>query len=476
MAPRAVEHADEQGNMGTAMKRRGLIAGAAALMAGVVATRTAQPVAAVFALQGDFDNTGSGNTNIHSPGSTPAWDTNSSDLVVFSVNNTSTANGVNNIGISVKAANIGITSTVTTPNFNVAIQGNAMAAGGIGVNGTCNAPFGVGIEGISTSFFGVQGITDSGIGVIGKVRAGGIGTSNIGVLGTVGADPGLPSSQPNTVGVYGQNLSTGTNGIGVIGQSDLAGGTGVKGMSTSGFPIIGVATGGPNANAGVLGVGTTGPGVQGQSFAGHGLVGTTAATDGTHAALIGSVQPGGHAVALRGSIPAGATGLAGVFDGDVTINGALRVFGSPKNAAVKHPGDGTYRLLYCMESPESWFEDFGEGTLTGGKAEITLDPDFAALVHLDDYHVFLTAHRPQHLHVAQQSGTGFRVVAMGWATQTGGPKPAEGGGTFSYRVVAKRKDIVGERLAKVSPPPPLPPVKPFTVPETPAAKPPTKQP
>jgi len=34
------------------------------------------------------------------------------------------------------------------------------------------------------------------------------------------------------------------------------------------------------------------------------------------------------------------------------------VIGGPKSAAVPHP-DGTLRRLYCVESPESWFEDFG---------------------------------------------------------------------------------------------------------------------
>ena len=46
-------------------------------------------------------------------------------------------------------------------------------------------------------------------------------------------------------------------------------------------------------------------------------------------------------------------------------------------AAVSHP-DGSHRLLYSLESPESWFEDFGEARLVDGKAEVRLDPDFAA--------------------------------------------------------------------------------------------------
>jgi hypothetical protein len=109
------------------------------------------------------------------------------------------------------------------------------------------------------------------------------------------------------------------------------------------------------------------------------------------------------------------------------------------------------------------------------RADITLDSDFAALVHVEHFHVFVPTQGPQQPHIARQSATEFSVVAIAIGDAAGGPKPAEGGGTFSWRVVAKRKDIVGERLAKVAPPP-LQPVKAFTVPEPPAAKPPTKKP
>ncbi len=37
-----------------------------------------------------------------------------------------------------------------------------------------------------------------------------------------------------------------------------------------------------------------------------------------------------------------------------------------KSAAVPHP-DGSHRLLYCVEAPEAWFEDFGEGTIGRGQ-------------------------------------------------------------------------------------------------------------
>jgi hypothetical protein len=107
---------------------------------------------------------------------------------------------------------------------------------------------------------------------------------------------------------------------------------------------------------------------------------------------------------------------------------------------VPHP-DGSHRLLYCMESPESWFEDFGKGRLDCGQAQVTIDPDFAAVADLDDYHVFLTQYDAHNdLCVAQRTATGFRVLA----------KDDTSSGAFSWRVVAKRSDISGERLARIA--------------------------
>jgi hypothetical protein len=110
---------------------------------------------------------------------------------------------------------------------------------------------------------------------------------------------------------------------------------------------------------------------------------------------------------------------------------------------VPHP-DGSHRLLYCMESPESWFEDFGEGYLECGTAEVTFDPNFAAVANMETFHVFVTEYdKHNDLCVTDRTPRGFRVKARDDASS----------GAFSWRVVAKRKDIVGERLAKVTMPP-----------------------
>ena len=75
----------------------------------------------------------------------------------------------------------------------------------------------------------------------------------------------------------------------------------------------------------------------------------------------------------------------------VIVGGDFTVVGGAKSAAVPHP-DGSHRRLYCVESPESWFEDFGGDTLVCGEAAVALDPDFAAVVDASNYHVFLTGH------------------------------------------------------------------------------------
>jgi hypothetical protein len=513
MARHEGNHTREHENTDTALKRRGILAAAAAVVAGIAVKQTAQPVAASASLQIATAET-SGTLNGPVVGPTFIYDTNAGPtsqepVLIVSCNNGTALAGLrgttfgivpgrtlgplppekcgvygdtsSDVGVlgATSQSGVGIRGRIllgSSSTDTVAVDGSNASSGirGIGVRGQCDAGFGVGVQGLSSSYFGVQGSTDNGIGVVGDVKAGSTGTSNIGVLGRVG---GLaPNSQPNTVGVYGQNLATGTNGIGVEGVSDLASGIGVKGVSGSGSPIIGSVEGsrsGANGNAGVLGKGSVGPGVQGQSVSGHGLIGYTSATDG-HAALIGYAQTTG-SIGLIGVAPGSAGHWAGVFYGDVHINGTMSA--PTAGTAVTHP-DGSSRLLQSVASPEGWFEDFGKAKLVNGTAHVPLDPDFAALVHTDDYHVFLTEYDDNHnLYATKLSASGFTVQAKESVTPAGMQAPTKAvSGTFGYRVVAKRADNAGGRLAKVASPPGLKPVTPFVVPESPAVKPPIQKP
>jgi hypothetical protein len=140
--------------------------------------------------------------------------------------------------------------------------------------------------------------------------------------------------------------------------------------------------------------------------------------------------------------------------------------------AVVKGADVQYRGMYAVESPECWFEDFGTGTLAGGKADVKLDPLFAQHVRTDSYHVFLTPHDPSHhLAATARTGQGFSVAASASADAAAqGTKAADLTGTFSYRIVAKRNDIKGERMPvwelptpAFAPEPPAPAPKPAPI-------------
>jgi hypothetical protein len=146
----------------------------------------------------------------------------------------------------------------------------------------------------------------------------------------------------------------------------------------------------------------------------------------------------GRCGAGTGIVGQGAT--AARFDGPVIVNGTFTIAGGAKSAAVKHP-DGVYRRLYCQESPEPWFEDFGTAELRNGQATVALDPDFDAVVKSDDYRLFLTEIGDcGGLYVSRKDPHGFGVRSRAGAAATG---------TFDYRVVARRRDEVGKRLEKV---------------------------
>jgi hypothetical protein len=138
-----------------------------------------------------------------------------------------------------------------------------------------------------------------------------------------------------------------------------------------------------------------------------------------------------------------AYGWAGYFGGDVRITDSLVVLGA-KSAGVK-VDDGEYRLLYSQESPEVWFEDFGEGRLLNGRAVIQIDALFAQTVNTSvKYHVFLTPQdEPLTLAVANKTTASFEVIG-----------PSGANIPFSYRIVAKRKGYEHIRLAKMGKPTP----------------------
>jgi hypothetical protein len=255
------------------------------------------------------------------------------------------------------------------------------------------------------------------------------------ILGVgVGFSAGLGGTNADGTAVRGVSES----GIGVLGRSTSR--SGVQGQILSSSNAIAVYGENVSDYAGPS-LGAGGFGVYGFSRRGHGLVGATGTPGG--AAVVGATN------GIAGS-------YAAVFYGPAVVSGAFTVVGGPKSAAVPHP-DGSLRRLYCMESPESWFEDIGTARLDGGCAAVALDSDFAAVVDLSCYHVFLTQYDAHNvLAVSDRTATGFRVHANN----------PDASSEFSWRVVAKRKDIASPRLEPVMIPPE--PTLPPPVPDIPA--------
>ena len=393
---------------------------------------------------------------------------------------------------------------------------NGVSSTGNGVVGRSDTGFGVvghssksmAVVGISGEEFGIVGGPATGVlGICIRPASQNFSDAPAGVIGTSATNPGVIGTSATNTGVIGTSatnpgvIGTSTQSSGVVGQSGPAapvsftGEVGVFGTSTDSTGVAGISTnlGGVFAQSinsfGVIAVGgqagpifglpfTSPAAMLATSFKGPGVVGTSGESDGVLGFSEDSVGVFGNSGSLGPVVPntsniAGVVGtsdrqhgvlgtskasvgvvgfsnnigvlgfvtapgtVAGQFIGDLQVTGT-------KAAVVPFP-DGTHRALYCMESPELWFEDFGSARLNRGRATVKLDGDFAKVVTLNGYRVFLTPEGDcKGLYVRSKRGGSFEVGEL----QGGTCNVA-----FSYRIVAKRKDVKRHtRFAKIDTP------------------------
>ena len=333
------------------------------------------------------------------------------------------------------------------------------AAGVVGLNtATAGATFGVSGQ-VSSTGNNARGVTGYAIGSTGRTYGvhGRTDSSTDNASGVKGE-----ASAGTTVGVWGENASTSPNATGVLGlttygsgasvavwgrsqsvseaavgvygqltESD-ASGTAVRGDSPRGYGVRGDSSSG----IALYGLSGSGTGAWGQSTIGYGVVGQSTSGIGVSAVSSATDLP-----AVYGQN--NGTGPAGQFIGDVTVQGNFTVIGGAKSAAVPLP-DGSHARVYCQESPEPWFEDFGEAQLANGRAVVDLDPKFDAVIKGDDYQIFLTAYADLGtLYIEDRRPHRFVVRS---------DKGATAAGAFGYRVVGRRRDLAPGRLKKVGVP------------------------
>jgi hypothetical protein len=267
---------------------------------------------------------------------------------------------------------------------------SAAALGGTAVNGTALGLNGsVAMLGLSNTwtagyFLSKDSLKSGASGIVG------ITNSNRNFRGAIFGYNAGNAPDSNHVGVYGTYNSDTTFGTGVLG----IGFEGVFPNKDNDYGVYGSAK-----SAGVAGLSNDGLGV--------------------YAGVLDTIN----GLALYAS---GDSYMAG----DLITQGSTSVFGT-KSAVV--PTSKGNQLVYCNESPEIWFEDFGNGQLNNGKVSINLEALFLETVIIDAKHEMVITVTPMGncngLYV-EPGTTGFVVKEL---------NNGKSNVKFSYRISAKRK-------------------------------------
>jgi hypothetical protein len=321
---------------------------------------------------------------------------------------------------------------------------NAPAIWGIGTGS-----LGIGVRGYGPSTgWGVAGYSDTtsvtGMGVLGRAR-------NVAILGKSEYNKGVYGYAYDDDGVYGYALGTTLyRYAGVNGQGGSDSTYGVKGVATV-YPgvfgqnsstryssVTGRNTATAVGAAAVAGFGDTvnvaAYGVYGLARY-HGVYGRSKYYCGVRGEASDDNGVSGYFSGTSSSY-AGVWGGRGAYGYGVYYSGGLA--GSGSKSCIVRTSKGP-ALLYCQESPENWFEDFGSATLNNGRAHVNLDALFLETVTITSelpMKVFLqqTSGEPVNL-VVQKGLAGFDVIG-----------PAGTNVSFDYRVVAKRRGFEDVRL------------------------------
>jgi hypothetical protein len=434
-APATTDATAQADQPASRISRRGLVAAAAAGTAGLVGGMLLEPGAALA-------STSAATTTPHGPESFAS----SSSTPAITATNTGKGNAIMATGANAAAVHGSQKSGAATTS---AIKGTIDATNGAGI----------GVWGISPAGSGVTGASKTGIGVT--------GTTSSTASGAAAIEGTVTSTSPGgySTGVRGVNNGTGGSGIGVYGSHNGAGwgvygfapsGSGVYGYSNSGIgvqagtssgdAVYGSANGGAgvhgisNSGNGVLGSSTSGTAVSGASSSGYGVYGSSP----SNYAVVGVTTSGNAVYGQVSKAPqAGVVGRQLDASGNWAVYGFGNIGATGTKSAVVPAADGNAHVtLYCMESPECWFEDFGSARLAKGSVTVRLDPEFAHAVVTEDYLVFVQAEgQCKGLFVAGKTGTSFEVRELDGGTSSV---------SFSYRIVAKRANVSAPRLNRVT--------------------------
>lgn len=327
-----------------------------------------------------------------------------------------------------------IYATVTGGSNSNAIRAEAVGGAAIYAEATSNA----GIYGQSVGSFGLLGVSTNSTGLYGSslgTEAGlrGVSAQGIGVKGESGLNPTTTLPNGNLSAAV---LGLAIGGTGVDGTSTS--GTGVKGTSGSGAGVIGLS----NANIGVSGTSSTSIGVYGVGSTGvfgnvtNGIGVQATATTGVAIRANGRTE-------LYGDVEVGDYEANPPTPYNLNVTGELRVQG--QKMAIVRAASGEYHQFYCLESAESYFEDFGTVRLSGGSVRVNIPEDFRQFVAPErGFYVQLTPlGECRGVYASNVDVMGFEIKELG----SGNHSTVD----VQFRIVARRRDVDGRRLERVDP-------------------------
>lgn len=171
--------------------------------------------------------------------------------------------------------------------------------------------------------------------------------------------------------------------------------------------------------------------------------------DGGWMGVYGKVSPGtysgttyavrGYAYGSNSGTKYGVYGYAGGVSGSnygMYYSGNLA--GTGTKSAIVRTTDGP-KTVYCQESPENWFEDFGSATITNGKALVKVPNDYLQTVTINTTY-------PMKVFITPNANIGNWWVEKGEDSFTLYAPDAADGSAFDFRIVAKRKAYEDLRL------------------------------
>lgn len=220
--------------------------------------------------------------------------------------------------------------------------------------------------------------------------------------GRVGIGFQLPDYKLSVVNTDGSSSG------GVYISSSVANGICV--YSTAGSPYWGMILEGGGAGIWARCTGADGTGIQGIS-------------SGNQAGMFG--QAGGYwGNGVLGINPFGGVGV--YCQGNFSCTGS--------KSAIVRTDDGP-KEMYCVESPDSWFEDFGSAVIQGKKTRVELKKDYASTVTVSNEF-------PMKIFIQMEdSRIQYKITkGDGWfELEITNDSSTALGTSFDYRIVAKRK-------------------------------------